>query len=99
LLNLGFDVKLFGYEHKFHWTNILSGSIFIVLGFLFVYYRGTGFLNNLFTRFNLLGPFFESQNLILKYSNNVSNLIIIGTILIVLTYFSYKFFKTKRIKL
>lgn len=92
----GFDLKLFGYEHRFHWTNITSGLIFMGLGFLFVYFRGTAFLNSLFARLNLLDPFFNSQDLILQYFNNIPNYVAIGVIVAVLAYLGYKFLRIKK---
>ncbi|MBL7056369.1 cytochrome c biogenesis protein CcdA [Candidatus Woesearchaeota archaeon] len=78
-----FNIELFGKKIKLHSSNIIAGSMLIILGLVFIIYRGTWIVNGI-TFFGLKNYFYTFQNWIL---NNiaVSNLIsvfILGAIVL-----------------
>ncbi len=95
-VHAGFDLNVFGYKHRFHWTKVVSGLLFIAFGLAFIKFGGTSFLINIGARLNLLDPFFNAQDLVLKYFSEIPNQITILVLLAIVGFIGYRFFRRKR---
>jgi len=89
------DFHLFKKEYEVHSTNLISGLLFLLLGFIMILSGGTGIVNN-WDFFNTKQYFYSLQNRLIgwQYANIVG--IIAFVLLIALIIYSLK--KSKKIK-
>ncbi len=87
---IGKEIKIF--DRKINSTNLLSGLLLVIIGFVFVVYRNTQIINR-FDLFRLKNYFFEFQRLLLEntFLFNIAG----AALLVIFIYFVWKFVKRK----
>src|SRR3989338_1493376 len=90
-------IKIANKEFRTSITNIIAGTLFIILGLIFIIFKGTGLVFNSFQLFGLRQFFYSWQNLFIENFKffNIVGLVVFVIFISLLGYFIVKEIKNK----
>ena len=90
-------IKVANKEFRTSITNIIAGTLFIILGLIFIIFKGTGLVFNSFQMFGLRQFFYSWQNLFIENFKffNIVGLVVFVIFISLLGYFIVKEIKNK----
>lgn len=81
LASKSFKLRIGKKKYEFQWVHLISGIIFILLGSIFITYRGTNIFTEIFARYGLLQFFLDLQDQVFALSPFLNNYISVALLI------------------